>query len=163
MRKGGIIVHAGGERVFIDQFKVDDTAAPAKPVEQLLLADDGRRATIRCVGPKSAGIGEQWVDLDRPSKVTITRAAEKPITWWYAGDAKQHDNTFTWSNGTRLTVTHGTIHTVDPKGYVETKVHFGGMKWADPHPFTYPTATVEPQDGEIAIEVISPVTKSARQ
>jgi hypothetical protein len=163
MRKGGLIVHAGGERVLIDQLKVDDTAAPAKPVEQMLVADDGRRATIRCVGPKTAGIGEQWVELERPSKLTITRATEKPVSWWYAGKARQQDNTFTWPNGTKLTVTHGTIHAVDPKGFVETKVHFGGMKWADPHPFTYPTVTVDPQDGKIVAEVISPVSKSAKQ
>jgi hypothetical protein len=36
------------------------------------------------------------------------------------------------------------------------------MKFADPHPFTYPTVTVEPADGKIAVEVFSPATKSAR-
>jgi hypothetical protein len=46
---------------------------------------------------------------------------------------------------------------VNPKGYVETKVHYGGMKFADPHPFTYPTITVEPVDGRIKLEVTTAI------
>jgi hypothetical protein len=30
------------------------------------------------------------------------------------------------------------------------------MQYADPHPFTYPTTTVEPADGVIAIEITTP-------
>src|SRR3954453_4403680 len=56
MKKGGLIVHAGGQRVLVDRLGVDDTSAPPKPVDETLLTDDGHHATIRCVGPKTRGI-----------------------------------------------------------------------------------------------------------
>jgi hypothetical protein len=160
VKKGGLIVHAGGERVLVDRLGVDDTNAPPKPVDETLLTDDGRHATIRCVGPKTAGIGEQIVELDRPSKLSITRTTDKPLTWWYAGNPQHNGNSFTWPDGTQLKLTRGKISKIEPEGYVESKRHFGGMIFADPHPFTYPTVTVEPADGKIAVEVISPATKS---
>jgi hypothetical protein len=163
MKKGGLIVHAGGRPILVDRLAVNDTSAPAKPVEEMLVADDGRHATIRCVGPKSDGIGEQFIDLERPSKLVISRVTDKALTWWHAGNPQHAGNSFIWPDGTRLNVVRGSIKTVDPNGYVETKRHFGGMKFADPHPFVYPTITVEPVDGKIAIEVNSqppkPTTK----
>jgi hypothetical protein len=161
MRKGGLIVHAGGQRVLVDQLGVDDTNKPATAVDETLIADDGRHATIRCVGPKSAGIGEQLVDLDRPSKLSISRTTDKPLTWWYAGSPEKHGNSLTWSDGAQLTLTQGKITKLDPQGFVESKRHYAGMKYADPHPFTYPTITVEPESGRIAFEVITPASKSA--
>ncbi len=160
MKKGGIIVHAGGQRVLVDRLHVNDTSAPAKPVDETLLADDGLHATIRCMGPSADGIAEQLVELERPSKLSITRTTSKPMTWWYAGEPQYKDNAFTWQDGTQLKVAQGTVGTIDPKGFVETKVHFGGMKWADPHPFVYPTVSVEPVNGKIVIEVMSPIAKS---
>ena len=159
MRKGGLIVHAGGQRVLVDQLGVNDTSAPAKPVDETLLSDDGRHATIRCIGPKAAGIGEQLVDLQRPSKLSITRTTDKPLTWWYAGNPQHSEKSFTWPDGTQLKLTRGKIGKIAPEGYVETKVHFGGMKFADPHPFVYPTVTVEPEGDTIAVEVTSPAPK----
>jgi hypothetical protein len=55
-----------------------------------------------------------------------------------------------------LIVAKGVLATINPKGFTETKVHFGGMKWADPHPFVYPTITVEPVDGKIILEIVTP-------
>jgi hypothetical protein len=161
MKKGGLIVHAGGRPVLVDRLGVDDTNTPPKPVDETLLADDGRHATIRCVGPTTAGIGEQFVDLLRPSKLSITRATEKPLTWWYAGNPRHNDDSFTWPDGTQLKMTQGKIKSFAPKGYIESKRHFGGMKFADPHPFAYPTVTVEPVNGKISLEVTSPLSKSA--
>lgn len=163
MKKGALIIHAGGRPVFVDRLDVENTAAPAMPVSETLVADDGRHASIRCIGPKTAGLGEQWIDLERPSHLTITRAAEKSLTWWYAGNPKQDGNKLIWLDGTQLKITQGTIYSVDPKGYVETKVHFGGMQWADPHPFNYATVTVNPQNGTIAVEVTSPPTMTAQK
>ena len=149
--------------MLVDRLGVDDTNAPPKPVDETLLTDDGRHATIRCVGPKTAGIGEQLVDLQRPSKLSITRTTDKPLTWWYAGNPQHNGNSFTWPDGTQLKLTRGKIGKIEPEGYVESKRHFGGMKFADPHPFIYPTVTVEPENGKIAVEVISPATKSSSQ
>jgi hypothetical protein len=77
------------------------------------------------------------------------------MNWWYAGEAQYRDNTFTWHDGTQVKIAQGMVGTIAPRGFVETKVHFGGMKWADPHPFVYPTVSVEPVNGRIVIEVIS--------
>jgi hypothetical protein len=161
MRKGGLIVHAGGQRVLVDQLGVDDTSKPTAAVVETLLADDGRHAAIRCVGPKSVGIGEQLVNLDRPSKLSISRATDKPLSWWYAGSPQQQGNSLTWMGGTQLKITQGKISKIDPQGFVETKRHFGGMQFADPHPFTYPTMTVEPENGRIAVQVRTLATKPA--
>ncbi|HEX5472195.1 MAG TPA: hypothetical protein VFW73_09925, partial [Lacipirellulaceae bacterium] len=142
MRKGGLVVHAGGRPVFVDQFggSVLTSAAlnsPPKPVADLLVTDDGRRASIRCVGPQDAGIGEQWVELDRPVRVSIHRETDKPLAWWYAEKPERHGNSLTWADGTKLTVTRGSIVGIDPKGYTDATCHYAGMKYADPHPFTY--------------------------
>lgn len=160
MKKGGIIVHAGGRPVLVDQIVVDDANATAKPVEEMLVADDGRHATIRCVGPKANGIGEQVVDLERPAKLSISRATDKALTWWYAGDPKQQENSFAWPDGTQLKITRGTIAAVKPDGYIDAKQHYGGMKYADPHPFTYPAVTVQPTDGRVVVEITTPETKA---
>lgn len=161
VKKGGFIVHAGGRPVFVDRLGVDDTNAPPKPVDEMLVADDGRHATIRCVGPKAAGLGEQSVDLERPSKLSIVRTTDKALTWWYAGSPQHENNSFVWPDGTQLKITRGNIASIAPEGYVESKHHFGGMKFADPHPFVYPTVTVEPADGQIALEIFSPDTTPA--
>src|SRR6478735_6111899 len=116
MKKGGLIVHAGGERVLVDRLGVDDTNAPPKPVEETLLTDDGRHATIRCVGPKTAGIGEQLVELRRPAKLSITRTTDKPLTWWYAGNPEHNGNTFIWPDGTQLNLTRGKVGKIEPEG-----------------------------------------------
>ncbi len=161
MRKGGLIVHAGGRPVLVDRLGVDDTNAPAKPVDEMLVADDGRHATIRCVGPKAAGVGEQLVDLTRPSQLAITRTTGKALTWWYAGNPEHKDNSFTWPDGTLLKVSCGIVGTIAPEGHIDAKRHYGGMEFADPHPFVYPTVTVEPVNGKVVVTVISPAAKSA--
>ena len=61
---------------------------PAAPVDEMLVADDGRLAMIRCVGPQKAGIKEQRVELRRPGRLTIRRETAGEMTWWYAGDAE---------------------------------------------------------------------------
>ncbi len=157
MKKGGLVIHAGGRPVLVDQLGVNDVNKPPDPVDEMLLADDGRRALIRCVGPKSHGIGEQLVELERPSRLTVDRHCSEPITWWCAGEPEHEGNSMIWPDGTKLTITKGTVVATNPEGYVETKRHYGGMKFADPHPFTYPTFTVQPVDGWIMIEVVTSI------
>ena len=110
------------------------------------------------MGPKGDGIREQVVELVRPAKLSISRATDKALSWWYAGDAKHTNNAFVWPDGTQLTVARGNITAVKPDGFVEAKQHYEGMKFADPHPFVYPTVTVEPTDGKVVVEVSSPET-----
>jgi hypothetical protein len=153
-KKGGLIVHAGGRPVLVDQLDTDDVNKPARPVEEMLVADDGRLAMIRCVGPQKAGVKEQRVELHRPGRLTIRRETAGEMRWWYAGNAKRDKNTLRWSDGTALTVTRGDISRVDSMGYTETKRHYGGMQFADPHPFVYPVVTARPDHGRLEITVI---------
>jgi hypothetical protein len=82
MKKGGLVVHAGGRPVLVDQLNVNDANAPAKPVDEMLVADDGRTAMIRCVGPKesSTGTASSCIDL----KLTIRRQTNTELKWWHA-------------------------------------------------------------------------------
>jgi hypothetical protein len=152
-KKGGLIVHAGGRPVLVDQLETDDVNKPARPVDEMLVADDGRLATIRCVGPQKAGIKEQRVELHRPRQLTIRRETGGKMSWWYAGDAQRDKNVLRWSDGTTLAVTRGSIERIDPHGYIETKRHYGGMQFADPHPFVYPVVTARPDRGQLEITV----------
>ncbi len=148
MQKGALIVYAAGRPVYVD-LTTNDVNQPAKPVDELLVADDGRMAKIRCVGPASQGVGEQRVELHRPGKVLIRRESARPVKWWYAGNPHRDGNSLTWPDGTKLTITRGRIAEIDPRGYTETKVHYGGMRFADPHPFVYPVVTLAPDGGVV--------------
>lgn len=159
MKKGGLVVHAGRQVVLADQLKVNDANAPAKPVDEMLVADDGRTALIRCVGPKDSDIGEQRVELHRPGRLTIHRETNSDLKWWCAADGMQKVNSVEWPNGTRLTVTRGSISQFEPQGYTETKTHYGGMKFADPHPFVYPVVTASPDGGVVEIEISTGTSK----
>jgi len=168
--KGLFVVHAGGRPVLVDHYvaddnkeedgeedsKKEDSKESTAAIKELLVTDDGGRAVIRCVGPEASGLGEQRAILERPSKLTIKRQSSRPLSWWYAGDVQQKDNSFLWPDGTQLTIAKGVLAAVTPDGFTETKIHYGGMKWADPHPFVYPTITVEPVDGQIVLEIVTP-------
>jgi hypothetical protein len=153
MRQGSIIIHAGGRPVLVDMLNAPNNTTPPEPVSEMLVSDDGLSAFIRCVGSKSHGMGEQIIELQRPSRVTVDRRCSQPLTWWCAGEPRREENTLEWSDGTRLKILKGTLANLNPQGYVETKVHYGGMKFADPHAFKYPTITVEPVDGRLFLEV----------
>ncbi|MFV2068416.1 MAG: hypothetical protein ACC645_15710 [Pirellulales bacterium] len=159
MKKGGLVVHAGGRPVLVDRLNVSDVNRPASAVEEMLVADDGRQALIRCVGPDSAGIGEQRILLDRPSSLTITRHTDRDMSWWSTGKAVRHGNRLTWPDGTRLEVTRGTLLSVVEDGFVESKVHYGGMKFADPRPMNYRVITVQPHEGQIVISLRRPAVE----
>jgi hypothetical protein len=119
----------------------------------MLVADDGRTAMIRCVGPASAGIAEQQIELLRPGQLTIERNTSQPMSWWYMDRPKLTEQTFRWPDGVELTVEMGRIAEHKADGYTETPVHFGGMKFADPCPRTYATVTIEPDMGVIRLVI----------
>lgn len=156
MKKGGIIIHAGGRAVLVDQLPTNDANKPAAPVEEMLVADDGRTAMIRCVGPKSADVGEQMVRLSRPGTVTFDRTTTQPMNWWYMEQPQLEGRKLRWPDGTELLIEAGKIIEHKPDGYVETPVHFGGMKFADPCPRTYATLKVEPENGHVRVRAQLP-------
>ncbi len=151
MKKGGLVVHAGGRAVLVDQLPTNDANIPAEPVDEMLVADDGRSAMIRCLGPASAGIAEQLIELSRPGQLTIERKTSQPMSWWYMGSPQLTGQTFRWPDGVELTVEKGQITQHKADGYTETPVHYGGMKFADPCPRTYATVTIEPDMGKIRV------------
>jgi len=156
LKKGGLVVHAGGYPVLVDQLGVEDINDPKAAADQTTIDEEGSHATIRCVGPESAGLGQQTIELQRPGRLSIDRETNRPMTWWFSGPAEQEDNSWVWPSGTRLELVSGTVTSTTPKGFVETKIHYGGMKFADLHPFVYPTVTVEPENGRIAVLVTNP-------
>jgi hypothetical protein len=145
----------------VDAIDADKANKPPEPVKDLLLADDGRLATIRCVGPEAEGLGLQLVELERPGRVRVERHGAQPLNWWYAGEPERHEQSLVWPDGTRLTVSQGVMGETTPNGHLDKKVHFGGMAFADPHPFAYPALTVEPADGVVVIEVDRPAPSAA--
>lgn len=157
MKKGGLIVHSGGRPVLVDQLGVEDVNDPKAAIEDTSLSDDGLRAAVCCTGPTSAGIGKQVITLDRSDRLlTIDREAASPITWSYSGKARRTGNAWAWSDGTELKVVQGRVTNTTSAGLVESKVHYGGMKFADPHPFVYPTITVDPTEGRMIVVVKQP-------
>jgi hypothetical protein len=156
MKKGALVVHAGGRAVLVDQISANDVNEPASAVEEMLVADDGRTAMIRCIGPASAGVAEQVIELSRPAQLTIDRSTRERMSWWYMDSPILAGQTFRWPDGTVLTVKHGRIVDRDSDGYTETPTHYGGMKFADPCPRTYATVTVEPEMGSIRLEIHTP-------
>ncbi|HEY3391257.1 MAG TPA: hypothetical protein VGK58_01025 [Lacipirellulaceae bacterium] len=156
MKKGGLVVHAGGRAVLVDQLPTNDTNNPTSPVDQMLVADDGRTAMIRCVGPVSAGIDEQLVELSRPRMLTIERKTSKPMSWWHMDSPKLIGQAFQWQDGVELKVAQGRIFDHKTDGYTEATAHFGGMKFADPCPRSYETVTVEPDAGTVRLVIQLP-------
>jgi hypothetical protein len=153
IKKGGLVVHAGGRPVLVDQLGVDDVNRPAEAVTEPMLADDGRRARYRAIGPEQAGIGEQWVELERPRRVTIRRRTDKPVCWWYAGPAERTARALVWPDGTRLEIVRGAIDSIEDDGYRDMKVHYAGMAFADPSPMSYPLVTARPEEGVLELVV----------
>jgi hypothetical protein len=153
MKKGALIVHAGGRAVLVDQLPTNDTNRPTAAVDEMLVMDDGRTAAIRCVGPKEFGIGEQFVELSRPARLSIERHTSEAMSWWYMDSAQQEGQALRWPDGIELKVEDGTIVEHKPDGFVETPVHFGGMKFADPCPRTYATVVVKPVANKIRLSI----------
>jgi hypothetical protein len=56
----------------------------------------------------------------------------------------------------QLRVDVGDVTKIDDKGYVESPVHYGGMKFADPCPHEYQTVEVTPVDGVIKLSIRRP-------
>ena len=107
------------------QLNTNDVDDPAESIQEMLVADDGRLAAIRCVGPDKVGIGTQFIKLHRPSTLSIERETTRPMTFWHADEAKREANLLRWDDGTTLTITKGTIDSIDPDGYEDRKSHYG--------------------------------------
>lgn len=150
MKKGGIVVHAGGHRVFVDATDVENINRPRDAAKETILRDDGRSASIRCV---DSHFGEQDVELQRPADLTIDRRTSETLTWWFSGSAERNGNSWTWSNGVRLTVLTGEVISTTPPGVIVEQLSSPGFKFKDRHPFAYPRVSVKPVNGRITLRI----------
>jgi hypothetical protein len=77
VRKGEVVVHAGGRPVLIE---LKSSREPAVPLTVDALDDDGQKAVIRCGGPGGHSLS---VELNRPErKLTVRRRGAGAWQWW---------------------------------------------------------------------------------
>jgi hypothetical protein len=156
VKKAGLIVHAGGRPVLIDELPVADVNAPASAAQRSELSDADGAATLQTHGPEALGLGLQRIELKRPGTLLIERETTRPFVWHYHGRPQRQGDAWTWPDGTRLAVTVGAIESVAPGGFVDAKRHYGGMEFADPHPCRYDVVTVQSVDGWVKLLVTVP-------
>jgi hypothetical protein len=149
MRRGRLVVHAGGRPVLSDQF---DVHHQPMPVEELSLTDDGTTAVMRFKGTPESVYSEQRIEMIRPDRLVIHRQTKHAVRWSCHGKPVRDGNVLTWPNGTRLEVIIGRIDAVDPQGQRDEKVvGLGKLKLVDPLPKIYPVVTAIPDDGMLTV------------
>ena len=149
VRKGEIVVHAGGVPVLIDPV---DWRDPPAGIAVQKVEDAGALAAIHCTNAAGEVL---TVELHRPDRAVIHRRMKGDWQWWSQGTPSRKDQTLLWKNGTSLRVLSGTIADWGPASYRPTlSVGFGKLKMDDPAPMSFPRCTVRPgADDEIVIEV----------
>jgi len=123
MRKGGVIVHAGGRAV------VADLAASA--TKNVTLDDSGSKAIIR----HGSANAQRIIALRRPNVAIVRTETTALRTWWCHNRPTQAGDTLKWPDGTEVRVTTGSIVSIDPKGHHDQKiVGMGRLTCVDPMP-----------------------------
>jgi len=154
MRRGTLVVHAGGRPVMIDEHSF---YTETQPVEGLALTDDGQSAALRCGGAEDSPFSEQTVVLSRPHSLLIERRGDGEVRWWCHGKPHRDRDMLCWPDGTMLRVTNGDILSVEPEGHFdEIVVGMGKLKCVDAMPVRYPLVTARPGGGVLRIEVTTP-------
>ena len=150
VRHSEIVVHAGGHAVLVDLGVTSNSPVGDKVLN---VADDGRRAVIRC-GPTS--IPSVELELDRrKAKLLLRRSASADWRFWCQGEPKRSGNQLRWKNGTTLVVREGQVSQWSPQGHTTAlSVGNGLLPLKDPATRSYPLATISPDiAGNILIEV----------
>jgi hypothetical protein len=149
VRKGEIVVHAGGVPVLIQPGVTTNNPSGTGILE---IIDDGRRAVIRSGSNSTPSIR---VELDRrQQKLVIQRTAADKWQFWCQGEPQRHENQLKWQNGTTLIVREGRIADWSPKGYSGAlSVGNGLLQLNDPAPRSYPLVTLSPHSEKTVIEV----------
>ena len=150
VRHSEIVVHAGGFAVLVDLGVSSNSPVGDKILE---VADDGRRAVIRC-GTNS--IPSVEVELDRrKGKLLVHRSGAAEWRFWYQGGPQRRGNEVRWRNGTKLIVREGEISQWSPEGQTTSlSVGNGLLPLKDPATRSYPVASIAPDKaGKILVEV----------
>jgi hypothetical protein len=153
VRKGEVVVHAGGVPVVIEPMAGRD--GPGLPVQSL--SDDGQVARLRCADAN----GSRWIELilDRSRRsLTIRRHLPDPWSWWSHAVPQRDGESLAWNSGARLRVVSGKIGSVSPAGYCpRLATGFLKLELADPAPRQFPQVTIDPSaDGDLTVELSLP-------
>ena len=94
VRKGELVVHAGGRPVLIEP---GARREPAVPLTVDALDDDGQKAVIRCSGPGGHSLHRR---IESPGTQTH-RAPSRASAWrwWCQGNPERTGNRITWGGG----------------------------------------------------------------
>jgi len=145
VRKGELVVHAGGQPILIEPGIATNTL----PENKILgFTDDGRRVVIRS--------GSLEIELDRKQeKLLIRRSGLANWQFWSQGEARRDDNQIKWKGGTKLDIRKGKLLDWSPAGYTTVlSVGNGLLPLNDPLQRAYPLATVSPDEaGNIVVEI----------
>lgn len=150
VRKGELVVHAGGQPVLIEP-GVSSTTQTSVTIQSL--EDNGHVAVVRC---GSSNVTSLTVELNRREhRLLIRRRVTGDWQWWCQGNPKRDGNTLTWGKRVALTTKAGDITTFDPVGYaLKLSVGNGLLPLSDPAGQNYPLVTIRPPtSGETIIEV----------
>ncbi len=154
VRKGEVVVHAGGRPVLIEPHA---SRQPAVPLTVDSLDDDGLKAVIRCSGPGGRSLN---IELNRPErKLILRRRGADSWSWWCQGNPKRTGNQITWDAGTSIQVLEGEIRDWEPDGYAtRLATGFDRLVMVDPASRTFPLASARPsRGGELVVEVKSAI------
>jgi hypothetical protein len=149
VRKGELVVHAGGHAVLIEPIPWRDSTN----VVFRSLEDEGRKAVIRYGDSSGKSI---TVELDRRKRrLLVHRNLSDEWQWWCHETPRCKGKILSWNSGVTLTVKQGSIEAFDPNGYaLKLSVGFGKLDMVDPMARTYPLVKVlAPAEGETIIEV----------
>jgi len=149
VRKGDLVVHAGGQPVLVDPV---DWREPEAGIHIKSVEDKGSVGTIVCTNSTGETLA---VELHRPGRVLIRRRLKGDWQWSCHGSPVRTGNTLTWKKSARLEVRSGVIVNWEPAGYTPVlSVGFGKLKMADPAPMAFPRCTIRPStNDEVVIEV----------
>jgi hypothetical protein len=148
LRKGELVVHAGGYPILIQPGVTNDS-----PGKIGAFIDDGRRAVFRY---GSNSLSSLEIELDRKKELLLVRR-KAPDSWrfWCQGEPTRHGNELRWKRRTRLLIRKGELVGWSPQGYTtELSVGNGLLPLKDPLKGCYPLANIASDAwGEIVIEI----------
>ena len=152
LRRGTLVVHAGGAAVLCDFERT--VWPPPQHATDLALTDDGRVAMLACRGTAGAPFAALTLTLERPGRLRVERHGDAPWRCWCHRLPVVEAGALLWPNGVRLVVTRGALGALEPDGLrEELVVGMGKLPLADPCPTTYPAYTLVPQGGELDFEI----------
>jgi hypothetical protein len=149
VRKGELVVHAGGQAVLIEPGIFTNTALQGKIVG---FEDDDRHVEIRSSIEAASPLS---IQLDRKQKmVAIHRTGSAEWRFWCQGQVVPLGNQLKWRNGTKMSIRKGKLQNWSPTGYTTAlSVGNGLLPMNDPLKQSFPLVTISPEQGNIIVEI----------